>query len=179
MGADEQLRAAAETLDGPTLEWARATARELGVDLVAGSILERVDGQEKLANTSVHVDPAGEIKAVYRKLHMFDVEVGGRTYRESDTRGARRGDRPVRRRADGVELGMSICYDLRFPELLSHPRRARRARPRAAGRLHARDDARPLGDAAARASDREPGVRDRGQSGRRASRRTSLREAVR
>jgi predicted amidohydrolase len=116
MGDDEQLRAAAETLDGPTLEWARATARELGVDLVAGSILERVAGQEKLANTSVHVDPHGEIKAVYRKLHMFDVEVGGHTYRESDIEDP--GEEIVlSHTSDGVELGMSICYDLRFPEL--------------------------------------------------------------
>ena len=55
IGTDEQLRAAAEPLDGPAVRWARAIARELGVDLVAGSILELVPGQEKLANTSVRV----------------------------------------------------------------------------------------------------------------------------
>jgi deaminated glutathione amidase len=81
MGAEVDLRAAAEPLDGPAISWARALARELGVDLVPGSILERVEGQEKLANTSVHIDPQGELKAVYRKVHMFDVEVGGRSYR--------------------------------------------------------------------------------------------------
>jgi deaminated glutathione amidase len=116
IGSDVELRAAAETLEGPSIEWARATARELGVDLVAGSILERVAGQEKLSNTSVHVDPAGEVKAVYRKVHMFDVEVGGRSYRESEL------EEPgseivLSETADGVELGLSICYDLRFPEL--------------------------------------------------------------
>jgi predicted amidohydrolase len=116
MGEDEQLRAAAQTLDGPAVRWARAIARELGVDLIAGSIVERVEGQEKLANTSVHVSPLGELKAVYRKLHMFDVEVGGRTYRESDLE--QPGEEIVlSQSADGVELGMSICYDLRFPEL--------------------------------------------------------------
>jgi deaminated glutathione amidase len=116
IGSDEQSRAAAEPLDGPTIGWARAIARELGIDLVAGSILELLDGQERLANTSVHVDPSGDLKAAYRKLHMFDVEVGGRTYRESDLE--QPGDEIViSRTADGIELGLSICYDLRFPEL--------------------------------------------------------------
>jgi predicted amidohydrolase len=116
IGSDEDLRAAAEPLDGPSIQWARAIARELQVDLVAGSILELLDGHERLANTSVHVDPAGEVKAVYRKLHMFDVEVGGRTYRESELEEP--GDEIVTSAtADGVELGLSICYDLRFPEL--------------------------------------------------------------
>ena len=74
-------------------------------------------GQEKLANTSVHVGPDGEIKAVYRKIHMFDVEVDGRVYRESRARAAGRGDRALRSAAGGVELGLTVCYDLRFPEL--------------------------------------------------------------
>ena len=116
MGSDEQLRAAAEPLEGSAIRWARAVARELDVDLVAGSICERLADQEKLANTSVHVGPDGELRAVYRKLHMFDVEVGGRTYRESELEEP--GDEIVlSRTADGVELGLSICYDLRFPEL--------------------------------------------------------------
>ena len=116
VGSDEQLRAAAQTLDGPAIEWARATARELGVDLVAGSILERVEGQEKLANTSVHVDPQGEVRAAYRKVHMFDVEIEGRSYRESELEEP--GEEIVlSQTVDGVELGLSICYDLRFPEL--------------------------------------------------------------
>jgi len=116
MGSDDVLRAAAEPLDGTAIGWARELARELGVDLVAGSILERVPGQEKLANTSVHVDPQGEVRAVYRKIHMFDVEVGGRTYRESALE--QPGEEIVlSRTAGGEELGLSVCYDLRFPEL--------------------------------------------------------------
>jgi predicted amidohydrolase len=116
MGAEEDLRAAAEPLDGPAITWARSIARELHVELVAGSILERVAGQEKLANTSVHVDPSGELQAVYRKVHMFDVEVGGHSYRESALEEP--GEEIVlSRTADGVGLGLSICYDLRFPEL--------------------------------------------------------------
>lgn len=116
MGSEQDLRDGAETLDGAAIGWARAIARELGVDLVAGSILERVAGQSKLANTSVHVDPQGELVAAYRKIHMFDVEVGGRTYRESALEEP--GEEIVlSHTADGVELGLSICYDLRFPEL--------------------------------------------------------------
>ena len=116
IGSDEQLRAAAEPLEGPTLGWARALARELGVELVAGSFVETLEGTEKLANTSVHVDRRGELRAVYRKLHMFDVEVEGRAYRESDLEEA--GSEIVLSHTDeGVELGLSICYDLRFPEL--------------------------------------------------------------
>jgi predicted amidohydrolase len=116
MGSDEQLRAAAEPLEGPSSRWAGTLARELGVELIAGSFVERVPGQEKLANTSVHAGPDGELKAVYRKVHMFDVDVGGRSYRESDLE--QPGEELVlSETADGLELGMSICYDLRFPEL--------------------------------------------------------------
>jgi len=116
MGSDEQLRAAAEPLNGPMAAWARALARELRIDLIAGSMLELVPGQEKPANTSLHIDPDGELRALYRKLHMFDVELGGRRFRESELEQA--GDEIViSETAAGVELGLSICYDLRFPEL--------------------------------------------------------------
>jgi predicted amidohydrolase len=116
MGSDEQLRDAAQTLDGPAVQWARAIARELGVELIAGSIVERVAGREKLANTCVHVDPHGEIRAVYRKVHMFDVDVDGRSYRESDLEDP--GEEIVQSSTtDDVGLGLSICYDVRFPEL--------------------------------------------------------------
>jgi deaminated glutathione amidase len=116
LGSEQDLRASAQPLDGPAVGWARATAVELGVDLVAGSILERVTGQEKLSNTSVHVGPDGEIKAAYRKVHMFDVEVGGHVYRESEIEEP--GEEIIlSQTAGGIELGMSVCYDLRFPEL--------------------------------------------------------------
>jgi deaminated glutathione amidase len=116
MGGDDDQRAAAQSLGGPAISWARAAARDLGVEIVAGSILELGEGQEKLANTSVHVGTDGEILAAYRKVHMFDVEVGGRVYRESELEQA--GEEIVlSHTADGVELGMSVCYDLRFPEL--------------------------------------------------------------
>jgi deaminated glutathione amidase len=116
IGSDEQLRAAAEPLDGRAVSWAREIAAELGVDLVAGSFLERIPGEEKLANTCVHVSPSGAVRAVYRKLHMFDVAIDGRSYRESDIELP--GDEIVlSETSSGVELGLAICYDLRFPEL--------------------------------------------------------------
>ncbi len=116
LGTPEQMDAGAETLDGRSITWARATAAELGIELLAGSIVEKVQGQAKHANTSVHVGPDGEIKAVYRKLHMFDVEVDGVTYSESDHEDP--GDEVVSTTLrDGTRLGMSICYDVRFPEL--------------------------------------------------------------
>ncbi len=83
LGTPEQLEAGAQPLDGTAISWGRSIARELGIDLVAGSIVERVPGQDKTQNTSVHIGPDGELRAVYRKLHMFDVEVDGVLYAES------------------------------------------------------------------------------------------------
>jgi predicted amidohydrolase len=119
-GSPDDQRAGAEPLrDGAAMAWARAIARELQIDLVAGSIAEApaADGGDGRGhNTSVHVGPDGADRAVYRKLHMFDVLVGGRAYRESDAEAP--GDRVVASTlADGTGLGLTICYDLRFPEL--------------------------------------------------------------
>jgi predicted amidohydrolase len=116
LGRDEDLRAGAEPLDGPALSWARATAHELGVDLLAGSIVERLPGGAGLANTAVHIGPDGELRARYRKLHMFDVEVQGRTYRESAVTEPG-GEIALSATAEGLQLGLAVCYDLRFPEL--------------------------------------------------------------
>jgi predicted amidohydrolase len=116
LGSTEAMAAGAEQLDGPALGWARETARELAIDLVAGSIVEREPGHDKCFNTSVHVGPDGEIKAVYRKIHLFDVEVAGTVYRESELEDPGE-EIVVSDTADGVQLGLSVCYDLRFPEL--------------------------------------------------------------
>lgn len=115
LGTHESYRAGAETLEGPTIGWARQTARELGIDLVAGSIVERREGRDKLGNTSVHLGPDGELKGVYRKIHMFDVSVGHKEYRESTTQEG--GEEVVVSEARGASLGLTVCYDLRFPEL--------------------------------------------------------------
>jgi deaminated glutathione amidase len=115
LGSPEQLAAGAEPLDGPTLKWAGALARELGLWLVAGSIVEEVEHDEKLRNTSALIGPDGARHAVYRKIHMFDVEVEGMVYRESDAESA--GDEIVVADAGELQLGLAVCYDLRFPEL--------------------------------------------------------------
>jgi deaminated glutathione amidase len=115
LGKPESMPEAAEGLDGPTLRWASDLARELDIWLVAGSIVERVEGEEKLRNTSALISPDGELRAAYRKIHMFDVEVAGTTYRESDTESP--GDEIVTGEIDELVLGLAICYDLRFPEV--------------------------------------------------------------
>ena len=115
-GGPKDYATVADGLDGRPIAWARALARELGIDLVAGSVAERREGHERLANTSAHIGPDGEVKAVYRKIHMFDVEVGGVTYRESEH--SEPGDQIVlSHTADHTGLGLTVCYDLRFPEL--------------------------------------------------------------
>jgi predicted amidohydrolase len=116
LGSGAELAAGAQPLDGPSLSWGRAVAAELGIDLVAGSIVERVPAREKRSNTSVHIGPDGEVRAAYRKLHMFDVEVDGVVYAESDHEQPGE-DVVVSELADGTKLGMSVCYDVRFPEL--------------------------------------------------------------
>jgi predicted amidohydrolase len=116
LGRGADLRAGAEPLDGAAVTWARDTARELGIDLVAGSVSERVEGEEKLRNTSLHIGPDGEVKAIYRKVHMFDVEVDGTVYRESEHEEPG-DDVALSETADGTTLGLTVCYDVRFPEL--------------------------------------------------------------
>ena len=115
LGDADVLRQGAETLEGPTLRWAKELARRHGVWLIAGSIMERVSGQGKLFNTSCLLDPQGEIRAAYRKIHLFDCDVPGASLHESET--MMPGREIIRADADGVALGLSICYDLRFPEL--------------------------------------------------------------
>jgi deaminated glutathione amidase len=116
LGSAEILREVAEPLDGgETVDAMSGWARTHGITLVGGSIAERREGRDKLSNTSVVFDGGGEIVAVYRKIHMFDVEVGGHRYRESEAEEP--GEGPVVCTAEGWALGLTVCYDLRFPEL--------------------------------------------------------------
>lgn len=116
VGSADDYRAAAEPLDGgASVEAMAAWARTLGVSLVGGSITERRDGRDKVSNTSCLFDAEGALVAAYRKIHLFDVEVGGRVYRESDS--DEPGTQPVLAEAEGWKLGLTVCYDLRFPEL--------------------------------------------------------------
>jgi deaminated glutathione amidase len=113
LAGGEQLLAEAEPLDGPSLTAAREWAAELGIHLLAGSIAARVG--ERAQNTSLLIGPDGSDLAVYRKIHMFDVDVGGVAYRESAFEDP--GSEIVTGSIGEAELGLTVCYDLRFPEL--------------------------------------------------------------
>jgi predicted amidohydrolase len=113
LAGSEELLAGAEPLDGISLTAARGWASTLGIHLLAGSISEQ--GAEKAFNTSVLIGPDGDDLAVYRKIHMFDVDVGGVAYRESEHEQA--GTEIVTAPLDELIVGLTVCYDLRFPEL--------------------------------------------------------------
>jgi deaminated glutathione amidase len=115
LGSPDVLRRHAEPVDGPALSAAAGWARELGIHLLAGSIPESVRGHPKLHNTSVLLGPDGSSKAVYRKIHMFDVDIEGVSYRESEVEDP--GEEIVVTDVGGVPIGLTVCYDLRFPEL--------------------------------------------------------------
>jgi predicted amidohydrolase len=116
LGGRDVIRAGVQDLDGEAITWARSIAAELGIDLLAGSLFERGATPDKGYNTSVHVGPDGELNAVYRKIHLFDVTVDGTNYGEAATQEAGE-EIVVSKLASGLNLGMTICYDLRFPEL--------------------------------------------------------------
>jgi deaminated glutathione amidase len=115
LAGGEELVAGAEPLDGPSLTAARGWARELSIHLVAGSISERGREGAKPSNTSILIGPEGDDLAVYRKIHMFDVDAGGVSYRESEFE--RPGGEPVTAAVGELTAGLTVCYDLRFPEL--------------------------------------------------------------
>jgi len=123
MGPDAERAAAAEGLDGPTLTRISGLARELEVYLLAGSILETGAPGGRLHNTSVLYGPGGERVAVYRKIHLFDVDIpDGARYRESEA--VAPGKDVVTADVGFATVGLSVCYDLRFPELYRQLSRA-------------------------------------------------------
>jgi predicted amidohydrolase len=115
-GNKRDERESAETIPGPTSKELAALARELGIYLLGGSILESIPGSEKAYNTSLLFGPQGNLIVSYRKIHLFDVELtDGVSVRESTTREF--GAAPVVAKTDLCSMGLSVCYDLRFPEL--------------------------------------------------------------
>jgi deaminated glutathione amidase len=125
-GLDGANAATAETIPGPSTEWAQERAREYGVFLHCGSLIERRVGdqgsggdqvsEERLYNTSVVFDRAGVELARYSKMHLWDAKTpDGVEYRESDAITA--GNEVVVCDLEGVIAGLAICYDLRFPQL--------------------------------------------------------------
>jgi predicted amidohydrolase len=116
-GKRNEQAAAAETLDGQSLTLMSRLARELQIHIVAGSITEQAAaGESRCYNSSALIGPDGGRIAVYRKIHLFDVDLPGRvTVRESDAKLA--GAETVIAATPLGTIGLSICYDLRFPEL--------------------------------------------------------------
>lgn len=118
MGSDRERAKFAQDLDGPLLSELRRVAKERNVVVLAGTILERSsdEADRRPYNTSVLFDRKGSAVAVYRKIHLFDVSLAdGVSYRESES--VRPGNDPVVAFVEGIGFGLSICYDLRFPEL--------------------------------------------------------------
>jgi deaminated glutathione amidase len=115
-GTDDGFRSSARAIPGPTIAPFTEVALETATWILAGSHAEASGDPARPYNTAVLLDRTGTIAAVYRKLHLFDVALADGP---SDTESARvtPGDRAVVAEVDGVSLGLSICYDLRFPEL--------------------------------------------------------------
>jgi len=116
-GSKEDKLKSAETFPGgPAYTMARAQAVKHRIFVHAGSIMERIDGEGRIHNTTVVFNRDGEEIARYRKIHLFDVTTpDGASYRESAT--VKAGDKVVTYDCEGVTVGCSICYDLRFPDL--------------------------------------------------------------
>jgi predicted amidohydrolase len=109
-------RSSAEPIPGPTTARLADLARRNDIYLLGGSILEEIPGSNKAYNTSLLFGPDGEIIASYRKIHLFDVDLGnGVAARESDTR--QFGNAVVVAETVLCRMGLTVCYDLRFPEL--------------------------------------------------------------
>lgn len=114
-GLERVYRENAEPIPGPTTDFLGNLARELGVYVIGGSVLEGEPGGGRLHNTSTFFDPTGQMSAVYRKIHLFDVKVSGKEYLESKTIAP--GREIVTAKAGPATVGLSVCYDVRFPEL--------------------------------------------------------------
>ncbi len=112
-----EMKAAAEPIPGPTTALFSEFARQQQVTIVMGSIVEVGDG-DKCYNSSVVIAESGEIAGVYRKMHLFNVDVEGKSIQESKAFLA--GETPVCMEWKDRKLGLSICYDVRFPELYRH-----------------------------------------------------------
>jgi nitrilase len=118
MGPEREKVALGESVGqgGPILSWARQAAAKRKLWVLLGGFPEKSPEPEKVYNASVLLDSDGEVRARYRKIHLFDVELSrGPTVRESDA--FTPGDEVVCAETPWLKLGLSICYDLRFPEL--------------------------------------------------------------
>ena len=115
LGTSAEMRAAAIRLDGPEVGELRAAAKAAGATVVLGGA-KRVTGAGTPArNTAIVIGPDGELAGGYDKIHLFDARVGGQSFEASRVEQA--GSRPALLRLGGTLIGLTICYDVRFPEL--------------------------------------------------------------
>jgi predicted amidohydrolase len=115
LGSGERMRACAQSLADPAIIAICDHARHHAIAVYLGGIKRRLVGEPKVRNTAILIDATGEIRALYDKIHVFNANVGGQSFRASDIEAA--GATPVVATLNGVCLGLTICYDVRFPEL--------------------------------------------------------------
>ncbi|WP_068087717.1 carbon-nitrogen hydrolase family protein [Novosphingobium rosa] len=116
MGPDEGVYPNSEEEGGPLWTALADKARELGIWVIGGTFRVRAGDDSRVGNTLVVFNPAGEATATYRKMHMFDIVIPGEVdFMESRT--VKPGEDVVTTQIAGVQSGLSICFDLRFPEL--------------------------------------------------------------
>jgi predicted amidohydrolase len=140
----DKLEVAEADGDGPVQRFLGDTARELKLWILGGSTVIKGRDANRVTNTSLLIDADGRRVARYDKIHLFDVSIPGRNEQYLESRHVMPGDAIVLADTPAGRLGMSVCYDMRFPGMAGSARGFHRAdRPRA------------LGDAAARPRDRE------------------------
>jgi len=114
-GEEEKLAYAQDIDDGPFIEPLRRLAQEHQVGILAGGLPEKTNTKDKVFNTAVFIAEDGSTLAAYRKIHLFDIDLNEASFKESSH--VTPGDQTVVATFHGWKIGMSICYDLRFPEL--------------------------------------------------------------
>lgn len=117
MGSEHEKAALAEPLEGPTFERLAGWAKTLGVTLAAGSLPERSEDPNRPFNTAVVYGPDGSLWAHYRKIHLFDVDLRPEGPRLAESDRTAPGDEPLLIDSPLGRIGVTICYDLRFPAL--------------------------------------------------------------
>lgn len=116
VGVEKDFLKNAESIPGPTTDFFSKKAKQHKIWLHCGSIFEKTSSEKKLSNTSIFMNPEGEIVSIYRKIHLFDIDLPGEvTVFESDT--IKAGNKVVLANSELGSIGFTICYDLRFPEL--------------------------------------------------------------
>ncbi|TYK71015.1 carbon-nitrogen hydrolase family protein [Comamonas sp. Z1] len=114
LGSNAEMRAAALSLDSAPIEALRNAARQVGVPVTLGGFKNR-DSEGRIHNSAIVMDKRGELAGHYHKIHLFDANVAGQSFEASSVE--LRGQEPVILNINGVKIGMTICYDVRFPEL--------------------------------------------------------------